>query len=318
MTHVRLAMLARDEADRLPALAANLAGQIHSVMLLLDTRTGDDTSRVAHNLWPSCVAYPHHFDDFSKARNLLLDLARPKADYLLLLDPDSPLIGALPDPLEDAAYSCEWRYHGLAWQRVILLRTDTPATYTGTAHEVLSVAAPVTITDACHVQAEISASAERLAWIEAALREDAATNPRSCFYLAQTLRDQGRRDEAFGWYMRRAAMSYGWAEETYQAVYEAALIVQTLDAEIAATLWQRALALRPRSEPCYQLARQANWLDQPSEALKWASLGLRLAPSTDELFVNRWIEQEGLSIEFETAAKAMLGIQPATVEAPHA
>jgi tetratricopeptide (TPR) repeat protein len=311
--HIRLAMICRDEAHRLPDVAEMLGDRIQSVCILVDERTTDDTDEVAEALWghlDGCVL-PFRFEDFAQARNELLEAAREGCDYLLLLDPDSPLVGTWPDELTDEAYACIWRMSAIEWPRTILLRSDAKASYEGAAHEVIFVDTPqVRVLDTCHVDAVVTAGPERLAWIEGILRRDAATSPRSAFYLAQTLQDQGRLDEAFGWYMRRAAMGEGWVEETYMSVYRAAEIIQRLDWETAEMLWTRSLKLRQRAEPCYQLAAQLNHLGRHSEALKWASTGLQMGASADELFVNRWIEREGLSMEFDRAADALFGFRP--------
>lgn len=60
----------------------------------------------------------------------------------------------------------------------------------------------------------------------ALLRDEVARNPhdtRAQFYLAQTLRDLGRRRESAAEYRKRAAMG-GWVEEVYYSLYQAALL----------------------------------------------------------------------------------------------
>jgi tetratricopeptide (TPR) repeat protein len=317
-------MLARDEAARLPAVAERV-GLIGAVTILLDDRTADDTAAVAERLWGGLPGggevVPFSFDDFGQARNLLLETARASCDpddYLLLLDPDSLPDGDLPEHLDLDAYSCTWRWAGEEWPRVILLRAGADASYEGAVHEVLSVRGSVGHLPAVTVDAVVTAGPERLVMIEGILRRDADTSPRSAFYLAQTLNDLGRTDEAFGWYMRRAAMGYGWVEETWFATYLAGCLIERLDWKFAVELWQRAYAMRPgRAEPLYQLARAANVRGDYSEALSWASLGLRVGPSSDTLRVNRWIEQEGLSDEFNRAAIGLTGAQTPRVEIAH-
>lgn len=332
---LRLMMLARNEAERLPVMAKRIQGLIGSACILVDDRTDDATREVAWELWSDLpgglLVEDFAFENFGQARNLVLNRAREglaPTDYLLVLDPDSVPQGDLQlliDPREGAIYGCEWRAHGLTWHSTILLRADAPASYTGRVHEVLDVPGHPweILPGSVWVDAVVSAGKERLEFFESVLREDAATNPRSAFYLAQTLRDLGRTDEAFGWYMRRSGMGHGFAEETYIATLEAGMLLSVYDYELAAELWRRCLKIRPRAECAYFLARQANHLGKPGEALRWASLGLQLAPTTDQLFVNRWIEQEGLVEEFNAAAQALLpgGVRfvtptfPATVEA---
>lgn len=315
---LRLMMLARDEAERLPVMAKRIAGLIGSACILVDDRTTDATREVARELWGDLdgglIVEDFEFEDFGQARNRVLIRARrglAASDYLLVLDPDSVPQGDLQlliDPREGAIYGCEWRAHGLTWHSTILVRADAPASYLGRVHEVIDVPGEAweILPSTIWVDAVVSAGSDRLELFERVLREDAATNPRSAFYLAQTLRDLGRVDEAFGWYMRRSAMGHGFDEETYIATLEAGMLLSVYDYELAAEMWRRCLKIRPRPEAPFFLAQQANNLGKPNEALSWASLGLQLSPTTDQLFVNRWIEKEGLPAEFQKAALALL------------
>lgn len=318
-------MLCCDEAERLPAMAERVAGLIDSCCILLDERTSDTTAEVAERVFDCPLTVePFIFEDFSQARNLLLERARetplpmPDDTYLLLLDPDSLPDGDAPEDLDLDAYTCTWRWQGETWVRTILLRAGANARYEGAVHEVLAVGGSVGHMPAVIVDAVVTAGPERLEWTERVLRRDAATSPRSAFYLAQTLHDLGRRDEAFGWYLRRAAMGHGWDEETFLATYLAGCIIEQLDWKYAEELWRRSMTIRPgRSEPLWQLARAANQRGDHSEALAWASLGLRLGPSSDALRVNRWIEQTGLDAEFNRAGGALLGMPTPNLEEAH-
>lgn len=320
---IHLAILARDEADRLPALAERTAGLIGGVAVLVDNRTNDDTAQVAELLWGDlpggCDVALHEFDDFASARNRLVDFASTGLradDYLLILDPDSLPDGDLPEELSADIYTATWRWGGEEWPRVILLRVGADAHWEGAVHEnLVPGAATVEHLPGVIVDAVVTAPTERVEWIADVLREDAAVNPRSAFYLAQTLLDLGRRDEAFGWYLRRAAMGHGWREETYLATYLAGCVIEQLDWQFAQDLWRRAARISPtRAEPYYQLARAANQRGDHSEALALASLGLRSGPTSDTLRVNRWIEREGLIDELNTAAAGM----GALLSMPHA
>jgi tetratricopeptide (TPR) repeat protein len=321
---IYLTLLCRDEAERLPALAERLDPlELGGVIVMYDDRTVDDTFDVAERLWPTAVIEPVTFEDFSQARNALLDFARCHVrpdDYLLMLDPDSLPDGTLPpdEELTADAYTCEWRWAGEAWPRIILLRAGATAAWREPVHEYLDAAGLVVDLPGVWVDAVVTASAERLAWIEDVLRRDAAANPRSAFYLAQTLADLGRRDEALCWYLRRAAMGHGWAEETYLATYTAGVLMESFDWHFATTLWQRCIEMRPgRVEPWWQLARAANQRGDHSEALSHASAALRLPPSTDTLRVNRWIETVGAAEQFDQAATGLLTSQTSRMEHAH-
>lgn len=328
MTRLRLALLARDEAARLPGLAAALDGvELDSVRVAIDDRTSDDTAEVAEQLWAHLPGEGGiqliHFDDFGQARNLALDYAREGLDpddYLLFLDPDSPPDGELPaiDELTADAYTCTWAWGGEEYPRAILVRVGAEARFEGAVHENLWCAGRTDHLTSVRVAAGVTAGPERLTWMEGVLRRDAATNPRSAYYLAQTLMDLGRTDEAFGWFLRRAAMGHGWDEETYLATYMAGVLIEPLDWLYAEVLWRRAMTIRPRTEPIWQLARAANARGDHNEALALASLGLRMGRNvTDSLRVNRWIELEGLQQQFNLAATGCIGIPTPRLEPQH-
>lgn len=318
---IHAVLTCRDEGARLPALAEALAPLgLGRVVMLVDDRTTDDTMAVAEALWgEQLVAERFTFEDFAQARNLTLNRARwftQPEDYLLLLDPDSLPQGELPadDELSADAYTCEWRWNGEVWPRVILLRSGAIAEWQGAVHETLSVQGLQAHLPAAWVDAVVTAGPERLAWMADVLARDAATNPRSAFYLAQTYADLGRRDEALCWYLRRAAMGHGWAEETWLATLMAGRLAEPLDWEWGEKLWRRCIEMRPRAEAPYELARAAFARGDHSEALSWASLGLRMGRSPDALRVNRWIESQGLSQLFDAATQGLLGLSPSSLE----
>jgi tetratricopeptide (TPR) repeat protein len=82
-----LAMLARDEADRIEASLASVAGFVDE-MVVLDTGSSDDTVAIARR----CGAVVHEMawpGDFAPARNRCLELVQ--GDWVLVLDADERL-----------------------------------------------------------------------------------------------------------------------------------------------------------------------------------------------------------------------------------
>jgi tetratricopeptide (TPR) repeat protein len=90
-----LAMLVRDEAPRIEAALASVAGFVDE-MVVLDTGSQDDTVAIARR----CGAEVHHMawpGDFAPARNRSLELVR--GDWVLVLDADEQLRPEARQPL---------------------------------------------------------------------------------------------------------------------------------------------------------------------------------------------------------------------------
>jgi tetratricopeptide (TPR) repeat protein len=248
---VRLAMLARDEEERMAGVAAACEGLYDDWVILLDDRDAGATEPAARAaLAGEGVVVEHTFHNFAQARNLLFDVARDglePSDYLLLVDPDSPPTGVLPGLIHDW-YECAWRSGQLEWRLPILVRAGLAARYVGAAHEVLVIDGPHTaaaLAEELHVAVQPKpTSVERLETYLDLLLPDAASNPRSAYYLARTYRDLGRKGEALEAFLRCVQMPQ-WDEQVYCALLEAGSLASELDWEYAAVLVDRAHALRP-------------------------------------------------------------------------
>jgi len=306
----------------MPEVAEACAGLYDSWVVLTDDRTVDDTALAAgeHLEGPGAV-HPFTFEDFSQARNLLLEQARigldPEEDFILLADPDSPPRGVLPGLARDW-YSCTWRQGQTEWQMPVLIRAGVECHYEGAAHEILRLPATATSAPAEEllvVVAPKAFSSERFELYLELLLPDATENPRSAFYLARTYADLQRRGEAIEAYLRRAQMGHGVIEETYLSVLNAGILLVPLDVELARVLLERARRLRPgRVETLYHLAWLANATSDPERAAGYCAEAVQMPPSSDGLFVNRWAEREGILFELGKALDAMRADNPPTLE----
>ena len=112
----------------------------------------------------------------------------------------------------------------------------------------------------------------------------------------------GATEAALELYRRRAAVD-GWDEETFYALYQAALMEDRLGRPEATETLQEAWNLRPtRAEPLYQLAR-INRLRRRFH-LSWifASLAVSVPRPDDLLFVEDWVYRWAARFEFADAA----------------
>ncbi|MER7518936.1 glycosyltransferase [Streptomyces sp. NPDC126499] len=250
--------------------------------------------------------------DFGHNRSLNIARARGRADYLLLLDADHVLRqeGPLPELTADAYLL---RHRGALEYRIKrLVRGDLPWRYEGVTHEYLTA-------DRDHVQRNLDALViedhadggsrhdkfERDArLLRAELARDPA-NPRTVFYLAQTLRDSGgRAKEAAALYERRAAMG-GWGEEVYYSLLQAGVLAaESGDWPTAQDAFVRAWESRPqRLEACYELAARLRKANRHHAAHAIVSAVLdRPQPADDVLFLQPWVYRWGLLFEYSITA----------------
>jgi hypothetical protein len=316
--NVRLAMLARDEEANIADVAEAVGDLVDDYVVLVDHRSSDDTEgAIERELGTAGRIVQFRFRDFADARNQLFHHARPGADYLLLVDPDSPPRGALPADLgAAAAWSCTWRDGALDWHLPILVRADADCRYEGAVHELLVGVSPVW-TPSLKVEVKPKPERpERAAEFVEMLRPGAERGePRDTFYLARTLKGMGRVGEAIEWYLRRAQMGdAGWVEETFLCLLDAGQLLIQLDVELARSLLERASEYRPgRLEPLYWLAWIANWEGNAKLAQEIALVGATSPLSTDALFVNRWMERHGM-VEQLNAAQKTLATTPTILE----
>lgn len=325
---VRLCMLARDEAHRMADVAAACGDLVDDYVVLVDDRTEDDTpTAVWRELGSAGEVRQFRFENFAQARNELFEAAREglgAGDYLLLADPDSPPRGELPAELSADVYDCEWRNGETTYRLPILVRADLPLRYEGACHEYLTgnVGAYTPIdTLWVDVTPRPPGGADRCELYLELLGRDAATNPRSAFYLARTLEDAGRHGEAIAAYLRRAQM-LGWDEETFFCLYRAGVCMRAFDRATERSLLERARAYRPsRIEPVAELARLANDEHRYADAVELCLEGLRLPRSSDRLFVNRYLERAAIAAELTRAVAGLTAAVSAVTlnaeEAPH-
>jgi tetratricopeptide (TPR) repeat protein len=313
-------MIVRDEAAIIERCLAAAAPWIDAYAVH-DTGSTDGTPELVAAFFegrgiPGRVTHGT-FEDFARARNDSLAVARAAApsydvDLLLLCDADMELVVEDPDfrsGLTAAAYLLEQRTDALAYANVRLLRADLPAHYVGATHEYVDLAGAerATLRGAWfrdHAEgASRSVKFERdLGLLRRSLSAE-PDDPRSVFYLAQTLRDLGRDEEALASYRQRAALG-GWAEEAWYALLQVAVLRERLghdDTDVVAA-YLTAFEARPtRAETLVGLARYLRERGARHQlAHVFATRAVELAPTDDILFVSTdcygWRARDELSI----------------------
>jgi len=305
-------MIVRDEAGVIERGLGSVRGLIDH-WVICDTGSTDGTQELVRRSLQGIPGDLHQrpWVDFGHNRTELIDLARSKADYLLLLDADMTVTfdPAQLQGLGADAYMLRHAGEPEYWIKR-LVRGDRTWWYVGVTHEYITTEGPERVENlraiVIHHHADGGTRSEKFERDLRLLTRDLEREPdnaRTVFYLAQTLRDLGRSDEAIDLYRRRAEMG-GWPEEAFYALYQVGVLADRAgrrDEAVTALIeaWDR----RPqRAEPLYELSRMFRDREQYHAAYLVSERGLRLPVPSDTLFVHRWMYEWGLLFEYSIAA----------------
>lgn len=303
-------MIVRDESAVIERCVASVRDVVDT-WVVCDTGSTDDTPTrlaAAFNGMPG-VLHRRPWFDFGHNRTELMHLARGAADYLLLLDADMTLVHKRPLPTL-AADAYLLRHTGdLDYAVPRLVRGDRAWRFEGATHEYLTSDTPFSLEPLAAWEVEHHADGgsrgDKLERDRALLeRQIAATpdDPRSLFYLAQTLRDLGETDRAVECYRRRVDAG-GWDEEVFYAQYQVGALLAAQDWDAAVPELLRAWELRPaRAEPLHELDRGYRVRGGHRLAGLFAERGLAVDAPDDLLFVHRDVYDWGLRFERSIAA----------------
>lgn len=292
---IALAMMAHNEARYLPAVWEGLKDRLSGAVILSDPPNDDDTMKVARKLFghlPGRIAERPWPESAAKARNEVLNQARGLADYVLWLDPDSPLTGKMPATLTEPFYGIRTAEANMQWAMVHLIRSDMRAEWRGRAHEYLDIfgqPSPILKGPLVHRNGSGGGLEGMLGTHIPGLLKDIAEdpyNPRWPFYLARTYEVTGQVAEAIVWFMIRATMPGGFDEETYLSVLHLGRLHMGRNNTEAEKWLLRAFAYRPnRWEALTQLAYLYDCTEQPQIAEKIRQNIATMPETTDTLFV---------------------------------
>ena len=303
---VCLCMIVKNEA---PVIARCLASARPLVdhWLVVDTGSTDGTQAIVREamagLPGELVERP--WVDFGHNRSEALALARPLADYSLVIDADDvfEVPAAFTMPALDAD-SCmvDIKDSSIIYQRSQLFRNTLPWRYAGVLHEFPACDDAGSAGHLPVVMRRNHDGARRRD--PSTYRNDAAilsraleTEPdsflvsRYTFYLAQSWRDCGETEKALDAYLRRAALGY-WQEEVYVALLQAARLKEGLkhpDDDVIAA-YARATAVVPtRAEALHGAAKLCRAQNRFEEGYWLAKRGAGLSAPDGGLFVEPWI-----------------------------
>jgi hypothetical protein len=186
------------------------------VLVVVDTGSTDDTVAIAKRLGARVAQ--HEWKNFGHNRTLSFQAAKelaPECNWALAIDADMKLVcpGDLRACLKTDAAGCSLLQvnGGAEYNNVRLMRLDRPWVSKGATHEYWTCKSGVVDTIPREVAwiddvGDGGAKSDKFERDEQLLKNDLADDPdepRSFFYLANTLQCQGRLEEAAEWYKKR-------------------------------------------------------------------------------------------------------------------
>lgn len=314
---VCLNMIVKNESAVIRRCLASIKPLI-DYWVIVDTGSTDGTQKIIKNFMKDIPGELHErpWVNFSHNRNEALDLAKNKSQYVLFIDADdlmeiSP--GFVRPNLDKPGYKINIKYAGMSYSRVQLIKNGLDWKWIGVVHEVLVSSHLEDIDTLTGVNMVIIGGGDRsqdpkkylkdAKLLENALKEDPSST-RYVFYLAQSYRDGGIPELAIKNYERRVDMG-GWPEEVFWSLYEIGVIqasINKTEEEIVKS-FTKAFCYHPhRAEPLYRLCHYFRKKENYLAGYLYAKHGLNLTEPQDALFVDSWIYDYGLMLEYSICA----------------
>jgi glycosyltransferase involved in cell wall biosynthesis len=273
--------------------------------VIVDTGSTDGTQELIKSHFADVSGELHErpWKNFGHNRSEALELARGKADYVLVIDADEELVGApgfqMPELSADA-YMVLYKLSGssVSWQRATFVKNSLPWRYEGVLHEYLECGrAPHreslsgleirSYSDGARNVDPVEKYSNDARILEQGLKDE-PNNTRYVFYLAQSYRDSRQLDKAIATYERRIALG-GWEEEVFQSMLQVATLKQRLGHDFAGVLaaYLRAYQFRSkRAEPLSALAAHYRGTKEWALAELFARAAVAIPRPNDLLFVD--------------------------------
>lgn len=318
-------MIVKNEGTIIRETLENILAHVPlNYFVISDTGSDDNTVTVIKQFFAEKgikgEIYHDKWVNFAHNRNLALQHAEGKTDYVLIFDADDRFRGEfiLPERLDvDRYYLRMSNPTGTnIYSRVLMFRNDGSFYWRGVLHEFIEQRKK-TITEQ-KIQGDYYVISGRFGarsnnpqkyLQDAQVLEKAFCSPededlknRYAFYTAQSYRDADMPEKAIEWYGIRAKLG-GWVEEVYCSLLQIGLLKIEINAPLE-DIQQALLAAyeyRPqRAESLYHLARHLRLNDKIKLAYIYASAAANTPLSKDILFVDysvyEWKAKDELAV----------------------
>ncbi len=255
--------------------------------------------------------------NFAHNRSEALQLARGRADYLLIIDADEILsidAGFGMPQLDRHAYHFRIESGGISYFKTQLVDNSLEWCFKNVVHEYIYSEQATTegtldgvktlrFPDGARARDPQTYRKDALLLEQALLEEP--SNSRYVFYLAQSYRDANEPDLAIRHYQRRADMG-GWVEEVWYSLYQIAEIRKRRGdpwAEVMQAYLDAYQAKADRAGPLYQIGIHYQQLRQFHLSHLFFRQAMQIPyPQQDRLFVEKSIYTFLLPLEYAVAA----------------
>ena len=239
MKSICLCMILKNEGHIIER-CLNSVKNIIDTYVICDTGSTDDTKDKIKNFFDKCgikgIIYDHQWVNFGVNRNMLLQAAKNKADYLLLVDADYVINvhdKNFKQNLDKASYLIKWE-GDLDYRNIKLIRSDLEWKYFCPTHEYLRCLNEnenptsfnistnvISITEYCDGGCRDNKFKRDIDLLlnEININPNDPDISRYYFYLARSYEDLKDYENALIYYEKRANIE-GFAEEIYFAKYK--------------------------------------------------------------------------------------------------
>jgi glycosyltransferase involved in cell wall biosynthesis len=318
-TTICLCMIVKNEAPVIRRCLDSVLPLIDH-WVIVDTGSSDGTQDIirTHMTGVPGTLHQRPWLDFAHNRSESLALARPHADYSLVIDADDfiePLPESVPQQLTHDSYTLDIIDPPLQYIRKQLLHNRLEWRYRGVLHEFVHCSEDHSVGhlpwrmrrnhDGARRRDPQTYAKDAEVFVRALETErDPFLRSRYTFYLAQSYRDCHQHTQAIAHYLQRSIMG-GWQEEVYYSLYEVGRLKQLMelpDEEVLAAYEAASQALPSRIEALHDASRLCRLKGRFQQGYDIAKRGLGQPYAAHTLFGRPWMYETGLLDEFAVNA----------------
>ena len=314
-------MIVKNESQCIEKCLASVKHLI-DYWVIVDTGSTDDTKEIIGRVLQGVPGrlYESEWVNFAHNRTEALELAKPHAEYALVIDADDTLViepGFVMPELAKDSYSLIIESPPFSFHRTQLMRNSSGWRYAGVLHEIPVCMTRIATSDlltGIRIRRGVDGARRKqpdLFRRDAAVLETALvmeTDPflisRYRFYLAQSYRECGETEKAVENYMIRANLGF-WDEEVFVSLLEMAKLQGQLGHsidEVLATLARAADACPRRAEALHAASRLCRLHNRYTQGYEFARRGVKIPLPNGGLFVEAWVYEYGLLDELAISA----------------